>query len=116
MGVGSLLIFRSPDYFARLLIKRRNAQAVVLLGGAKGRVVQLDEIQVHKIDAVEPDGRLQMVISDKSRLPPVIVKGKEHPGFGEPRPQAGLLFSRDETQTRRLRAMVNTKHLSQPLR
>jgi hypothetical protein len=29
-------------------------------------------------------------------LPPVIVKGKEHPEFGEPRPQAGMLFYNDE--------------------
>ena len=49
--------------------------AVVLLCSAKGRVAQFDEIQVHKIDVVEPDGTLRMVISNKSRLPPVIVKG-----------------------------------------
>jgi hypothetical protein len=37
-----------------------------------------------------------MVISNKDRLPPVIVKGVEHPEFGEPRPQAGMLFYDDE--------------------
>jgi hypothetical protein len=37
-----------------------------------------------------------MVISNKDRLPPVIVKGVEHPEFGEPRPQAGMLFYNDE--------------------
>jgi len=37
-----------------------------------------------------------MVISNKDRLPPVIVKGKQHPEFGEPRPQAGMLFYNDE--------------------
>ena len=70
--------------------------AVVLLTGAAGRRSQFDEIQVHRIDVVEPDGTLRMVISNKDRLPPVIVKGKEHPEFGEPRPQAGMLFYNDE--------------------
>ena len=70
--------------------------AVVLLAGATGRRSQFDEIQVHRIDVVEPDGTLRMVISNKDRLPPVIVKGKEHPEFGEPRPQAGMLFYNDE--------------------
>jgi hypothetical protein len=72
------------------------AFAVVLLCGATGRRTQFDEIQVHRIDVVEPDGTLRMVISNKDRLPPVIVKGKEHPEFGEPRPQAGMLFYNDE--------------------
>lgn len=70
--------------------------AVVLLTGATGRRSQFDQIQVHRIDVVEPDGTLRMVISNKDRLPPVIVKGKEHPEFGEPRPQAGMLFYNDE--------------------
>ena len=70
--------------------------AVVLLCGATGQRTQFDEIQVHRIDVVEPDGTLRMVISNKNRLPPVIVKGKEHPEFGEPRPQAGMLFYNDE--------------------
>ena len=72
------------------------AVAVVLLSGAKVRHTQFDEIQVHRIDVVEPDGTLRMVISNKDRLPPVIVTGKEHPEFGEPRPQAGMVFYNDE--------------------
>lgn len=72
------------------------AFAVMLLTGATGRRTQMDELQVHRIDVVEPDGTLRMVISNKDRLPPVIVKGKEHPEFGEPRPQAGMLFYNDE--------------------
>ena len=72
------------------------AFAVVLLSGAAGRRAAFDEIQVHRIDVVEPDGTLRMVISNKNRLPPVIVKGEEHPELGEPRPQAGMLFYNDE--------------------
>lgn len=71
--------------------------AVVMLTGASGhRSQSFDEIQVHRINVVEPNGTLRMVISDKDRLPPVIVKGKERPEMGEPRPQAGMLFYNDE--------------------
>lgn len=70
--------------------------AVSLLSGATVRRKQFDEIQVHRIDVVEPDGTLRMVISNKDRLPPMIVKGKEHPELGEPRPQAGMIFYNDE--------------------
>ena len=72
------------------------AFAVVLLSGGAAHRSQFDEIQVHRINVVEPNGTLRMVISNKDRLPPVIVKGKEHPEFGEPRPQAGMLFYNDE--------------------
>jgi hypothetical protein len=37
-----------------------------------------------------------MVISNKDRLPPVIIKGKQRPEMGEPRPQAGMIFYNDE--------------------
>ncbi len=71
--------------------------AVVMLTGASTHRKQaFDEIQVHRIDVVEPDGTLRMVIANKDRLPPVIVKGMEHPELGEPRPQAGILFYNDE--------------------
>ena len=44
--------------------------AVVLLMGAKPHRGQtFDEIQAHRINIVEPDGTLRMVISDRDRLP-----------------------------------------------
>jgi hypothetical protein len=43
---------------------------------------------------VEPDGTLRLVISDRDRMPGVIVKGKESPKID--RPQAGMLFFNDE--------------------
>jgi len=71
--------------------------AVLMLSGASAhRSQSFDQIQVHRIDIVEPDGTIRMVISDKDRLPPVIIKGKEHPEMGEPRPQAGMIFYNDE--------------------
>lgn len=69
--------------------------AVVLLIGAKSpRPHVFDEIQVHRIDVVEPDGTLRMVISNRDRLPGVIVKGKELPKVD--RPGAGMLFYNNE--------------------
>jgi hypothetical protein len=69
---------------------------VVLIGAKKPLNPEFDKVRVHRIDVVEPDGTLRMVISNKSELPPVIIKGKEHPEMGEPRPQAGMLFYNDE--------------------
>jgi len=69
--------------------------AVLLLTGAASpgtRVFQ--EIRAQRIDIVEPDGTLRLVISNKARLPGVIVKGHEDPP--EDRPQAGMLFYNDE--------------------
>lgn len=69
---------------------------VVLIGAKKPQNAQFDELHVHRIDVEEPDGTLRMVISNKNKLPPVIIKGKEHPENGERRPQAGMLFYNDE--------------------
>jgi len=52
-----------------------------------------DEITVHRINVTEPDGKLRLVISNRSRLPGVMVQGKE----GKPnRPYAGMIFYNDE--------------------
>lgn len=70
--------------------------AVTVLSGfvsAPGKA-SFDEIDVHRINVREPDGTLRMVISDKSRFPGIIVKGKEHPHPS--RRTAGMLFYNDE--------------------
>ena len=43
------------------------------------RKVSFDEIDVHRINVVEPDGTLRMTISDRAQFPGMIVKGKELP-------------------------------------
>jgi hypothetical protein len=65
-----------------------------LTGAASQRVQTFDEIRVHRIEVVEPDGTLRMVIANKDRLPGVIVKGTEQPKVD--RPYAGMLFYNDE--------------------
>jgi hypothetical protein len=52
-----------------------------------------DQITVQRINVVEPDGTLRMVISNHARLPGLIIRGKEQP-FA--RPQAGMIFYNDE--------------------
>lgn len=69
------------------------AFAVTVLCGFGMRTGRFDALQVQRIDVVEPDGTLRMVISDHARLPGIIVRGKEQ---AFERPQAGMLFYNDE--------------------
>lgn len=62
--------------------------------GAPLRMQRFDEITVHRINVVEPDGTLRMVISNHDRFPAVIVRGKEQ--GPNRRPGAGILFLNDE--------------------
>lgn len=50
-------------------------------------------INVQRINVVEPNGTLRMVISDQSRFPGAIVKGKQYPFK---RHTAGMIFYNDE--------------------
>src|ERR1700733_12934292 len=73
------------------------ALAVTFLSGSALRKSQVfDEVHVHRIDVVEPDGTLRMVISNKNKLPPVIIQGKEHPELEAASHRAGMLFYNDE--------------------
>src|SRR5882724_8259985 len=71
------------------------AFAVTVLSGfsVENKPSTFDQINVHRINIVEPDGTLRMVISDHAKLPGIINGGKEQP-FA--RPQAGMLFYNDE--------------------
>jgi hypothetical protein len=55
---------------------------------------EFDEITVHRIKVVEPDGTLRMVISNHGAFPGVIVQGKEQ--GPNRRPGAGMLFYNNE--------------------
>lgn len=67
----------------------------LLLMGARSAPgnAEFDTISVHRINVIEPDGTLRMVISDHARFPGLIVHGKE---YAHARPQAGMLFFNDE--------------------
>jgi hypothetical protein len=69
--------------------------AVAMLMGAKSqRNAEFNEIQTHRLNIVEPDGTLRMIIFDHDRMPGVIVRGKESPKVD--RPYAGMLFYNNE--------------------
>ena len=53
-----------------------------------------DIINVHRINIVEPDGTMRMVLTNKDRAPGAYVKNKEYPHAT--RQSAGLLFFDDE--------------------
>lgn len=71
------------------------ALSVMLLSASRSqqKKTNFDEITVKRINLVEPDGTLRMVIADKSHFPGLIVKGKEYP---HDRQTAGILFFNDE--------------------
>lgn len=67
--------------------------AVVLMGLGPSRNKSFEEITVQRLNVVEPDGTLRMVISNHDRLPGIIKRGKEREFE---RPQAGMIFYNDE--------------------
>jgi hypothetical protein len=58
-----------------------------------GSTQRFTEIDVQRINIVEPSGTKRLVLSNKTRFPGLILKGKETP---HPRGVAGLLFFNDE--------------------
>src|SRR5436309_2552895 len=94
-----MLMPREPEGEKRMLSSRiltvysavlTTILAVILLTGAKSSPGVLT---VQRINVVEPDGTLRMVISNHARLPGIITRGKEQK-FD--RPQAGMIFYNDE--------------------
>lgn len=65
----------------------------VLAETSKPTSATFDQITVHRINVVEPDGTPRMIISDRSAFPGMIVQGKEKP---YKRPFAGVIFYNDE--------------------
>jgi len=71
------------------------AFAITAFGGfAESRKTVFDEVDVHRINIVEPDGTLRLVISDRAKFPGSFVNGKE---IARPdRHDTGLLFLNEE--------------------
>jgi hypothetical protein len=55
---------------------------------------RFDTLTVQRINIVEPDGTLRMVLSNNTRIPNIIVHGKEYPDFNgrHASTAAGILF------------------------
>jgi hypothetical protein len=90
-----MISFSNPKFLAVYSGAVTAALMVVLLSGfapARKKAV-FDEIEVKRINLVEPDGTLRLVLSDKAMFPGAIVKGKEYP---HNRDTAGFIFYNDE--------------------
>lgn len=89
-------LLSSPRFLAVYSGLLTVAFAVIVLGGftQSHQKQTFDEIDVHRINIVEPDGTLRLVISNKAAFPGVIIKGKETPHPN--RKTAGMLFFNDE--------------------
>lgn len=70
--------------------------AITILGGfaVDKKKSSFEEIDVQRINLVEPDGTLRMIISDKALWPGIYLKGQEHPHPN--RKTAGMLFLNEE--------------------
>jgi hypothetical protein len=68
---------------------------IVLLSASTSPVKKatFDELDVKRINVVEPDGTVRLIISNKAHFPGLIVRGKEYP---HDRQTAGMLFFNDE--------------------
>jgi hypothetical protein len=66
-----------------------------LCGFAALRSQSFDQITVHRIHVIEPDGTLRLILSDRAAIPGAFVRGKEYPR-PDRRDAAGLLFMNDE--------------------
>src|SRR5450631_3364097 len=70
--------------------------AVTVLSGFAGRSkkASFDEITVRRINIIEPDGTLRMILSNKADAPGLFIRGKEYPHSD--RKSAGVIFVDDE--------------------
>jgi hypothetical protein len=69
--------------------------SVILLGARKPPSnASFDQITVHRMNIVEPDGTVRMVISDQAEFPGAYYKGKEYPRAD--RSATGMLFNNEE--------------------
>ncbi len=89
----------SNSHVQRLLIVYSGvltvALAAALFSAAGGsRKTSLEEIDVQRINVVEPDGTVRLVLSSKALFPGIIFKKKEYPHPN--RQTAGILFYNDE--------------------
>lgn len=66
---------------------------LIFVGAKPEQKTRFGEVDIERINIVEPDGSIRMVISDKTRFPGGIIRGKEYP---HDRQTAEVLFFNDE--------------------
>jgi len=68
----------------------------LLLAGFQDRKQKFQEIDVERLNIVEPDGKLRMAITNRDRVPDPIVNGKTMAGARKGSKGAGMIFFNDE--------------------
>jgi hypothetical protein len=72
--------------------------AVVFMGWVQAtterKVTNFDEINVHRINVIEPDGKPRVIISSRALIPGIYWKGKEYKHAN--RDEGGFLFFNDD--------------------
>ena len=71
------------------------ASIATVVAASKQTTARFDEVTVGRINIVEPDGTLRLVISNKTQFPGSFIEGKEIARPDRPR-HAGMLFVNDE--------------------
>lgn len=66
----------------------------LLTAGEKANKARFEEIDVQRINIIEPDGTVRLVVSNKTLFPGILFKKKEYPHPN--RKTAGILFFNDE--------------------
>lgn len=66
----------------------------LLSAGEKANKARFEEIDVQRINIIEPDGTVRLVVSNKTLFPGILFKKKEYPHPN--RKTAGILFFNDE--------------------
>ncbi len=78
---------------AALLMATISFATVVHGRSVSSNTPTFDQITVHRINVVEPDGTIRMIVSDRASFPGMIVQGREKPYS---RPFSGVLLYNDE--------------------
>lgn len=70
--------------------------AALAVSGFQNTKQKFREIDVERINVVEPDGKLRMVIANKEREPDPVINGKTFSGARKGAKSAGIIFFNDE--------------------
>ena len=57
---------------------------------------KIEELDVERLNIVEPDGKLRMAITNKERVPDPVINGKTYAGARNGSKSAGMIFFNDE--------------------
>lgn len=84
----------APKWLVGYAVGTTAALGATFLMGAAAQKTAFEEIDVQRINIVEPDGKIRMTLSNRALFPELIFHGKEHKHPG--RDTAGILFFNDE--------------------